>query len=219
MKRFIKCCTILSVFLLVFMQGITLRAAGSVAYDSSAREFIFEPGTKHSPTNLFENFQDVMPGDTLTEQILIRNDAANGVKIKVYMRSLGAQKATDDFLSQMKLTVQQKEEEILFAAPADETTQLDDWMYLGMIYSGGEITLDLTLEVPVTMGNEYQNEIGYIDWEFKVEELPVEESDPEAPKTGDDTPLFLYFGLLAASMTAVAVLLFFRRKNRQAEQC
>ena len=214
MKRFARICTVLMVLVMVFSLCTTVYAAGSVTYDGDANKFIFAPGTKDSPNSLFENFQNVMPGDTLTEQILIKNDTSNKVKIKVYMRSLGAQENTDDFLSQMNLTVEQKDDSILFAAPADETAQLTDWVYLGTVYSGGEIILDVTLEVPITMGNNYQNKIGYIDWEFKVEELPVEPSDPSIPQTGDTSNVYLYMGLMIASFIAFILLRIVNKRKR-----
>lgn len=217
MKRLAKFCTFLMVLVMVFGLCTTAYAAGSVTYDGDANKFIFAPGTKESPTSLFENFQNVMPGDTLTEQILIENDISNKVKIKVYMRTLGAQENTDDFLAQMNLTVEQKDDSILFAAPADETAQLIDWVYLGTVYSGGEITLDVTLEVPITMGNDYQNKVGYIDWEFKVEELPIEPSDPEPPKTGDTSNIFLYSGLMIFSLVALMIFLFLGKRRKQEE--
>lgn len=215
MKRLAKFCTFLMVLVMVFGLCTTAYAAGSVTYDGDANKFIFAPGTKGSPSSLFENFQNVMPGDTLTEQILIKNDISNKVKIKVYMRSLGAQENTDDFLAQMNLTVEQKDDSILFAAPADETAQLIDWVYLGTVYSGGEITLDVTLEVPITMGNDYQNKVGYIDWEFKVEELPIEPTDPQPPQTGDTSNLFLYSGLMIFSLVGLIVLLATKRRKQE----
>ena len=215
MKRLAKFCTFLMVLVMVFGLCTTAYAAGSVTYDGDANKFIFTPGSDYSPTDLFSDFKNVMPGDTLTEQILIKNDTSNKVKIKVYMRSLGAQENTDDFLAQMNLTVEQKDDSILFAAPADETAQLIDWVYLGTVYSGGEITLDVTLEVPITMGNDYQNEIGYIDREFKVEELPVEPNDPKPPQTGDTSNLFLYSGLMIFSLVGLIVLLATKRRKQE----
>lgn len=138
MKQFAKFCTVLMALMLVLGHAVAANASGLVSYDGSANKFLFAPGTKDSPTNLFDNFQNVMPGDTVTERILIKNDTVHKVKIKVYMRSLGAQNGTDDFLAQMNLTVRQEGDSILFDAPADETAQLTGWVYLGTVYSGGE---------------------------------------------------------------------------------
>ena len=205
MKKYAKLFSLLWVLLLIMNLSISAFADGSVSYDGNAKKFIFAPGTSHSPTNLFDNFQNMMPGDVCTEQILIKNDKSNNVKIKVYIRSLGAQEDTDAFLSQLNLTVQQNEDSILFDAPADQTAQLTDWVYLGTVYSGGEIILDVTLEVPITMGNEFQNNTGYIDWEFKIEELSVDSTDPQPPQTGDT--FNLYVNMLIISLVGLIVLL------------
>ena len=219
MKRIVRICTLLVALLLMVSLSTTVFAAGTVTYDGDVNEFIFAPGSDYSPTDLFSDFKNVMPGDTLTEKIFIRNDTSHGVKIRVYMRSLGAQENTDDFLSQMNLTVKQDGDSIMFAAPADETAQLTDWVYLGTVYSGGEITLDMTLEVPITMGNDYQNEIGYIDWQFKIEELPIEPTDPEPPKTGDTSNIFFYSSLMIVSLVALVLMLTkSKRQNQVAEK-
>ena len=215
MKPFTRLGALLLALLLVVTLGQTASAAGTVSYDTGANEFIFQPGTEDSPTNLFDGFQNVMPGDKLEQQIQIRNDGAKNVKIKVYLRSLGGQEGTEDFLSQLKLTVSQKGDSLLFDAAADQTAQLTDWVYLGTVYSGGYITLDLTLDVPTSMGDEFQHSAGVIDWQFKVEELPVEDKDPKPPKTGDESRLSLYGAATAVSFAALVLLLIGKKRKEE----
>jgi len=150
-----------------------------------------------------------MPGDSLTEQIVLKNAKSTGMKVKVYMRALGAQEDTGDFLSQMTLTVRKNGKATLFEAPADEKAQLKDWVALGTLSPGGEATLDVTLDVPIEMGNDYAQQIGYLDWQFKIEEIS------DTPKTGDNSNILLYGGiaLLSLVLLAVVVVIFKRKKT------
>lgn len=211
-KRFLA---ILMVLALCLSIAPAAFADASVSYKGSADKFVFTPGSEYSPTDLFENFKDVMPGDTLTQQIEVKNDVKNDVKIKLYMRALGADANSEGFLNQMNLTVKAADGSELFAAPAGETAQLTDWVCLGTFYSGAKTTLDVTLNVPIEMGNDYANQIGTLDWEFAVEELPVEPTDPVGPKTGDDTPVALYAAICAVCAGAVVFLIATRKKKEQ----
>lgn len=218
MKRFAKICTFLLVLCVVFSMASVAYADSTLQYVGGTKEFVYAPDGTDAPDNLFDTFQEVMPGDVLTDTIRIRNDASKAVKIKLYLRSLGAQNDTEAFLSQLKLTVEQKDGGVLFSGPADETGQLTDWVYLGTLYSGGEVTLDLNLEVPITLDNAFQDKDGQIDWELRADEFPVEDSDPKAPQTGDRSNPLLYVILLAVSalvLILVAVMSKRRKKHKK----
>ena len=216
MKRLI---TILVILAVLVSSALTANAAdGMVVYSGNAGEFVFAPGTEHALTDLFPNFKGVMPGDTLAQKITVKNDASNKVKVKIFIRSLGAQEASAEFLSQLGLKVQKSDENemaYMFDAAANETAQLTDWVCLGTLYSGGEVDLDVILTVPVELDNKFQNSIGYWNWEFRIEEFPIQPDDPIPPQTGDTTKLGLLIGGLIASGSALFILLVTKKKSRQ----
>lgn len=216
MKKIIP---LLIAFLLALSSALPASAAdGKVTYSGNAGNFVFEPGTERSLTDLFPNFKGVMPGDTLTQKITVKNDANDKVKVKIYMRSLGAQEDSKEFLSKLALRVKQSEENemaYMFDAAASETAQLTDWVCLGTLYSGGVVNLDVILDVPVELDNQFQNQIGFLDWEFMIEEFPAEPDDPKPPQTGDTAMLGLWIGGAVLSASAIIILLIMKKKARQ----
>lgn len=218
--------------------------SSSVTYKGKAKEFIFQPGSDYSVTDLFTNFKGVMPGDTLTQQINVRNEASKKVNVKIYIRALGPAELENnngeeivsaddsaDFLKEMKLTVETDSDKKLFDAPADQTAGLTDWVCLGTFRSGADVDLNVDLEVPITMGNDYQERIGALDWQFMAEEFPLDPDDPSTPtdpsdpngpndpddpnktKTGDDSNMLVYGLIALAALGGAAVVIVTRRRK------
>lgn len=208
--------------------------AAEVTYEGSTQEFTFEPGSEYSATDLFANFKDVMPGDELSQTVTIKNQSRGGRTVVFYMKSLGPSDVKDNdvaFLDELKLRVDVAGgDRTLFQAAASETDGLSDWVEIGRLRRGGEIELALTLQVPIELGNEYQETAGYIDWMFKIEELvdapdledSAEMSEPSGGgnfltgngiSTGDFSEPLFYLGLLGLSVTGFVLL-----KNKR-EKC
>lgn len=199
---------------------VPARAEGSsVIYDGEAQQFVFAPGSDLSPTDLFPDFKGILPGDSLTQSITVRNDASNRVKVKIYLRALGAQEGSEEFLSYIGLRVEKSEENempYMFDAAASETAQLTDWVCLGTLFSGGTVDLNVILDVSTELGNEFFDAVGYLDWEFRVEEFPIEDGDPIAP-TGDDFNLPLWLTLAACVPCMMLLLVLWRKKENSNE--
>lgn len=217
-----RCFAGLCALVLLLSLGMPVFAAeGNVTYTGNSGDLIFAPGSDYSPTDLFPNFKDVMPGDSLTQPITVKNKADNKVKVRIFMRALGAHEDSEEFLSRLRLRVEKSEDNTMaymFDAAASETAQLTEWTYLGTLYSGGEVNLNVILDVPTSLDNTHQMQIGYLDWEFMIEEHPIEPSDPEPPKTGDDFNIWLWIGLMVISMGGIFFLVFMKKRKEESQQ-
>lgn len=139
----------------------------------------------------------------MTVEILIK---ANG---PVGLEGVVSQEDSADFLKEMNLTVTDPDSK-LFDAPADQTAGLTNWVSLGKFKSGADIDLNVALNVPITMGNDYQERIGALDWTFKVIEYPV----PTEAKTGDNMNILLIGGICAAALALIGVIIAGKRNKR-----
>lgn len=243
MKKFFRIISSLVLALMLLCSTAVSFATGSssVTYKGKAKEFIFQPGSDYSVTDLFTNFKGVMPGDTLTQKINVRNEASKKVNVKIYIRALGPAELENnngeeivsaddsaDFLKEMKLTVDTDDDTRLFEAPADQTAGLTGYVLLGTFRSGADVDLNVNLEVPITMGNDYQERIGAMDWQFMAEEYPLNPDDPSTPtdpngpddpddpnktKTGDDSNMLVYGLIALAALGGAAVVIVTRRRK------
>ena len=217
-----KCFALLCICVILMSCAMPAFAAnGNVTYSDDSGRFVFAPGSDYSPTDLFPEFKDVMPGDSITQQITVKNDSSNKVKVKIYLRALGAHEDSEDFLSKLHLRVKKSGNNTMaymFDAAADETAQLSEWVCLGTLYSGGKVNLDVILDVPVELDNTYQKQIGYLDWEFKVVEYPIDPSDPDLPQTGDNSQIIFWIGMMAVSFSMLLILIVARKKKEEEAQ-
>ena len=208
---------LLALFLLI--QPVAAQG-GEVTYSGDSGSFIFAPGSDYSPTDLFAGLKDLMPGDTITQSITVRNNASDRVKVDIYLKAESVHPEGADFLSRLRLTVAKDYGlgDYMFDAAADQTAQLTDWVLLGTLYSGGEVDLQVTLQVPKELGNEYQDAMGAIDWTFKVEEFPSELVDPVTPETADPAqPGLLYTGVCVSTAALMTLLPLYCRKRKNQE--
>jgi|GEM_PF-985682 len=170
-------------FLIFILCGFAVLADdAAVIYSGHANGIIFEPGSIYSSSDLFPNFKNLMPGDEVTQKITVSCGSVGKVKTNIYMRALGANAGSEEFLSKLTLKVKLNKNnsaEYLFDASASETDGLTDWVLLGTLYPGGKINLDVTLQIPTSLDTKFQYAVGELDWEFLTEEIRI--NDPNFP--------------------------------------
>ena len=220
-----KVFSLLLCLMLVLSLSISAFAAdGEVTYKGKSRILITPATTQWTRTDLFGEFKNVMPGDRLVEEFKISNGAIDADYVKVYMQAIPhgrdnplspsvAEHETvatmEDFLSQLRMQVYNGNERIYSASP-NRTAQLTDPVYLGTLRTWKSMELEVILEVPIELGNEYANRVGEVDWVFTVEAY----DDPGGnPKTGDY--IMIAVAVMAASAAALAIILIAKKKKKK----
>jgi alkylhydroperoxidase/carboxymuconolactone decarboxylase family protein YurZ len=144
--------------------------------------------TTYTPIDLFHNFKGVMPGDTLTQDVVVKNSSANSIKLYLQVLPHGANNALSEnvaekttldkmtkFLNQLTLQVAAGEgdaQKVLFDIPEGHLGTFSDSAELGILHSGKAANLQVKLDVPITMSNAFAKEIGEVDFVFTIEEIP-----------------------------------------------
>ncbi|MDY5564660.1 MAG: LPXTG cell wall anchor domain-containing protein [Candidatus Limivicinus sp.] len=230
MKR--TCKTIASlVMMLVLLLGIgaPAYADGIVSYQGGAEKFVFLPGSSYTDTDLFDGFKNVMPGDTLTQTVEVRNRFLGTGSVRIYLRAVAHDEQSNplsanvaasgetvatmsDFLSQLYMEVWQGSECIFTGSP-NELDGLKNNVLLANVPRGKSVELTVKLQVPAELGNEYAYRVGEVDWVFTAEEL-----DPQGnPKTGDTSNLTLWIVVMVVCLAAIAVVAFLILKKKKAK--
>ena len=158
--------------------------------DGTNAHFTFTHTGKGSDTNLFPNFSDCMPGDSLTQTIRVQADSKNGVQgAKIYLRAEingdasakeGSAITYNDVLDHISMTVSKNGVALASNKTAKLFSQLDASKGLKSNVFIAEVSpktdpvdLDVTIEVDPAMGNAFQEAAAHITFVFSVEDNEV----------------------------------------------
>ena len=198
---------------------IPISADDSIIYDGEAHEFVFV----HDEVDEDGEEIKVMPGDTIKRKLTVKNDVERDVKVNIFVRPLvkviGSETGVAEYLPEVTVTIVKARENrmgYMFEASADQFDENGEWLMLGTLYSGGEVNLEVTLDFPVTLGNDFQGAAFYL--EFRVQEFPKEPDDPEPPQTGDVNNVVLFSCTAAVATVLILIPILARRRRRDADE-
>ena len=155
--------------------------------DGNGARFTFTHTGDGSGTNLFPNFSNCMPGDSLTQTIRVQADGKNGVQgAKIYLRAEidgdasvkeGSAISYNDVLDHIGMTVSKDGVVIASNKTAKLFSQLDaaDGLKSNVFIAEvgpktDPVDLDVTIDVDPAMGNAFQEAAAHITFVFSVED-------------------------------------------------
>lgn len=171
-------CALLSLPFTAFAADSTITFRDSAGIDAA-------PGSSYSETDLFDNFKNCLPGDTLTEEITLKNEGEEYDFINVYIKALPHDEienplsngvsatgetiaSMEDFLSQLHMSVYNGDK-LIYSASPNETDGFTNNVFLATIKAGEATDLSVELSVPEDLSNEYAFRTGEVDWVFTSE--------------------------------------------------
>lgn len=167
----------------------------TVTYDHKEKGFIFDNVTKvegNEYPNLFAELAELMPGDSRDQDIRVQVKNLSGGTAYMYLR-------TEDMWADKPQEITQNEADA-YAALMEQITltvkqgdkvlaegDLSKGVLLGKLRNNDKVDLNVTVEVPIEMGNEFQNFHGEIGWVFTAEyhNDPVKPVGPPALSSVD----------------------------------
>ena len=213
---------------------------GSVTYNPG-QQFLYSLGED----KLFE-FTNVMPGDIRAAKVSVNN--TNAKDVVVYLRADPGEETHVGFLQQLAFTVTSGGVTLNPSAQKGSdawpsTGYVDGSLYyveLGTIKTGQAVDINVQMNVPIELGDDYQSAAGHIIWTIAVVEIepgptptispdrtprpeiplgpPVSVDDiPLSPWTGgneSNTQLIVVCVMMVALVLAGTVLLVSKRNKR-----
>lgn len=153
--------------------GVTMADAANtptVTFDDAKRAFAVENAGVTTADgkiyyDLFSDMKNLMPGDQETQKVKVQvknlQSTTNYVKISV--------KATDTANTDPSLLAANGVSLAVKTGETDITGSLATGVVLGTFYSAGDSTMDVTLNLPLSLGNEYQDAQSTLHWVFTAE--------------------------------------------------
>lgn len=221
-----------------YVTGPAVNIKTSAAFVSPEKAFTFEI----NGGDLFSNFKKLLPGDSRSQEIEIKNIWSEDVEI--FLRAEDTQQQGDAQTLRLLETLLKKYAVIritdesgktiyegpVWGNPGKDEAAPGSMRYpysLGRFAPNQAKKLLVTLSLDETMDNELRELLGRIKWVLSASgfglESPAQETprpsvaEATFPKTGDGFKLWMWIALTAVSAIMLPILLFWDKKIRKQE--
>lgn len=148
--------------------------------------------------DFFSNWAEMMPGDTWTDAVWIRNKYNK--KVKIYFRTETI--ADDDLIDKLILTIKNGNE-VIYQGPLSGTVKR---ILLGEFKPGEESLLSYSIYVPSELNNAYALKATKTKWIFECELENENTKKLQRVQTADNTTMISYILLILFASCILLVL-------------
>lgn len=167
-------------------------------------------GLIHTGDDFFSNWEDLMPGDTVTGEATISNDMNLPIKMYFSEKSEGS----DELMNALHLKIT-NDDDVVFD---DVMSKALDKTLLMEYESGKSSSFKYELTVPEELTNSVALNEFKSTWTFECEEIPKEEPKPAPQKLVpniDTSDMIQYGAAFAVSIIVVAGLVVIHMKRKK----
>lgn len=183
-------------------------SASKITYDGNQKKLLFE---NVKGADLFGGMKGILPGDVRTQNLSMKAKSINR-EVSFYLRA-ECDAQTENILKDVTMDLKVNGQRVR------NGDLVFDQVKLGTIGPKEELPLELTINFPVTLGNEVTGKEFHVKWMITVQEDGKEilqETIPDHIKTGDQETPYLYMALgIGALLCIIAcVLIIWLRKHK-----
>ena len=154
---------------------------------------------KDGEDDFFQNWRNLMPGDTVTGKFKVTDKYNLDVEIFFSTES----DADDELISTLTLTITDEDGNVVFNGPM--STVIDNPVSLGKFVNGSEKVYDFTVSVPTWLQNRFSLLNTHTKWIFDV----YTEDEVNLPATGGKG--FSVIMISAGTLLVIAALAYVRK--------
>ena len=162
--------------------------------------------------DFFSNLSNMMPGDTLSDEVLLRNTTGSDAEFFFHTQ-------VPDHLSSEAIELLEKisleiflENELLYRGNL-KSPVLEDRISLGIYKSGETKNFRFVLSIPESLTNTYALRETSIKWIFSVENEELNIYTPPPVKTGDSNNTSRYLLLMALSVFLFSTYAIYQKRK------
>jgi len=159
-------------------------------------------GFETTTSNLFDNFDHFMAGDSFRDTLEMKNEASNDIKVYFHTDNINTA-----LIEKIVLKVYCDGKTIYEGSLASES--MNNYFYLTTISSGNTKNFDFEVLLPDDSKNYYSVLEDNVVWEFKVSEIE------KSVRTGDEMDILPIIVAVIISLFAATFLLITHRKDRK----